>query len=172
VLQINKNTWHYKLYCWTYTTYEGECFIPTNTNLCQYLNRIFWMTIWCALISATTLVIYATLTPIVFLFGFRPAGSQHSTWWVRYPGFRVWGQVRLYPWVIVVPSLVIYLAHLWIKQAGWMYPTCVLGCLLLFLVFFILILWYQTSDAGSLISKWIEGKKRGICPLVQFTDEE
>lgn len=43
---INKNSWHYK---WWYLTYKvwntKDIDIPSYTNLCSYVQRLFWMTL-------------------------------------------------------------------------------------------------------------------------------
>jgi uncharacterized membrane protein len=42
-MQINTNSWHYKLYRFTYTALDS--YPPGQTNLCQYVQRTFWGTL-------------------------------------------------------------------------------------------------------------------------------
>lgn len=38
-MKLNKDSWHYKLWCDTFDVYEP---VPTSTDLCRYCHRIFW----------------------------------------------------------------------------------------------------------------------------------
>jgi hypothetical protein len=52
---INKNSWHYKIYRWTY--WNNGFGVPNQTNLCQYVQRLFWM----SLVNVFIILLLATL---------------------------------------------------------------------------------------------------------------
>lgn len=50
-MQINKNSWHYKVWASTFDTYNPA---PESTDLCRYCHRIFWrLALYMTLIAMT-----------------------------------------------------------------------------------------------------------------------
>jgi hypothetical protein len=48
-MQINKNSWHYKIWESTFDRYDPA---PSGTDLCRYCHRVFWrLTLWAFLIT-------------------------------------------------------------------------------------------------------------------------
>jgi hypothetical protein len=173
-MQINKKSWHYAAYRWTYTARDQRWAMSDTTNLCQYFQRIFWMVpitaVWIAFLS----LVYVVLTPIVFLFGGRPHNVWKNTkkdFWTSYPGVKVWGEVRLHPWVIAIPTLFIYLEYLWFKHQAWYWPVSIQGGAIVFIGLLIAYSWYDTTDTQTVVNQWVAAKKQGICPVVEFIEE-
>lgn len=54
---INTNSWHYKLWCWTYTNNVVDKYPPLQTNLCSYVQRMFWIPLYWFLAYATTIIL-------------------------------------------------------------------------------------------------------------------
>lgn len=173
---INKNTTHYKLYVWTYEAAGRGYRLPERTNLCQYVQRLIWMTPLVLLYKLMVLTVYTILLPIVFLFGFAPnyskALANNELYYHPFPGLRVWGQVRLHTWVVALPALFLYLEYLWFHYYAWYYPVFCQLALFILLGGMVLYAWFDNSPTKKLVGEWVSSKKQGICPVVEFTEKE
>jgi hypothetical protein len=57
---INKGSWHYKYYSWLYKKYITSSFyddVAETTNLCNYVQIIFWFTLVQALMVSSIIAI-------------------------------------------------------------------------------------------------------------------
>jgi hypothetical protein len=52
-MNINRNSWHYAWYNKTYTLFDG--WPPSQTNLCQYVQRILGISLLCLVIGVSLL---------------------------------------------------------------------------------------------------------------------
>jgi hypothetical protein len=172
---INKKSAHYRLYAWTYDAMDHGYAVPEHTNLCQYVQRMVWMTPVVLGYKLLVAIVYTILTPFVFLFGGRPTYADairyNQLYWESYPGLRVWGQVRLHPWVVALPALFFYLEYRWFHAVPWYYPTFIQLGVLLVIAAIIAYAWFEQSDTAALAKGWVSSKKSGICPVVEFTEE-
>ena len=176
-MKINKKAWHSKVWLWTHKVVSDVKYAPEQTNLCNYVQRIFWLTPWCVFWMLVITLLYIVATPIAFLFGGRPQNilfplDKKKSLWLPYPGLKVWGEVRVHPWEVVIPATIIYLEYLWFKHCAWYWPVGVQGGIILLIA--MVVLWgvYDSSETKEVINEWVSAKKSGICPLVEFTDEE
>lgn len=176
-MNINKKSWHYKLYSWTYDAWDRS-YTPERSNLCQYFQRIVWMGFFTFLWSAILSIGYVLVaTPVLLLFGLRPVNvwEDHiiSTQQLceKYQGLKI-GSFRLYPWQVLLPSVFLFLEWLWFHYAShWYYP---LGVQLSIIeIFAFSIFFYEVSDNETVViaRNFLSAKKQGICPLVEFNDE-
>ena len=174
-MQINKDTWHYRAYHWTYKIQNSEWKMSDHSNLCSYVQRIFWMVPFTALFVVITSLMYMMASPFVFLFGARPTNiwaENNERAWAPYPGLKVWGEVRVHPWVVAVPAALIYLEWAWWHYCNWKYPFFTHLTVLLVIIGLVLYGTYDSSDARPIINAWFHAKKQGVCPVVDFVEEE
>src|SRR5580692_3485951 len=85
-MKLNTNTWHYKVYDFTYDNMLNRENPPAQTNLCQYVQRIIWGSLWwgplhvlaaasiIAMVIGVTICYYVVGTPIALILGWRPRG--------------------------------------------------------------------------------------------------
>ena len=93
-MQIDKSSWHYKVYRWTYSLWDH--YPPVQTNLCQYINRLLWMPLLnCLAIAvggAAGITGLLIATPIAMILGWRltnPFSKEvHPDAFVRYSGLK------------------------------------------------------------------------------------
>src|SRR5579872_4422843 len=103
-MNINKNSFHYKFYCWTYNFWQTR--IPTTTNLCQYIQRMIWMPLFIAISILSLVVLFALYAPIMLLLGQRPANPwTKNAFFVPYKLPQVFG-FKLYPIYLAAPSII------------------------------------------------------------------
>ena len=177
-MKIDKNSWHYKAYAFTY---DQRYFVPEHTNLCQYFQRLlvvlplqllkFAFLFGCA--GLLIVFYYLVMTPLAFPFGYKPTyvfGSS-SEIMVPYRGLKLWG-VELYPWHFLVLVLGGVLEWTWIHEQGLKHILIVQGISLGVLALIALIIGFLLSDTWEVIWKYLSAKKQGICPLVEFTKDE
>lgn len=56
-MTLNTNSWHYKLWCGSFSSYEHR---PTSTDLCRYCHRVFWQLVaYGFMIGAIGLCVFA-----------------------------------------------------------------------------------------------------------------
>lgn len=58
---INKNSWHYKFWSWTYTNRWFDEYPPTQTNLCSYVQRMLWTPLYLLILTVFFLAVALTL---------------------------------------------------------------------------------------------------------------
>jgi hypothetical protein len=177
MITIDKNTWHYKTFAWTYRFWDSEYKIRDgHSNLCTYVQRLLWVLPFSIFLVAFLSLLYIISIPFAWLFGGLPYNiwedSPHSAPWRSYPGFKVWGEVRLHPWVVAVPVAIIYGEWAWFHYAGWIRPVCIQGFLLAVVGMLAFFFWFKETNKTNLISEWFSAKKAGICPLVEFRDPD
>jgi hypothetical protein len=173
-MKINKTSWHYRLYSWTYSIWDTEWCKPATTNLCQYVQRLFWMPIVSVLLWGVMGTFFVcVLIPFMLLIGQRPTSWKKNTkidLFVPYQGLRVSKKVELLPWHIIVPSAVIVLEYMWFHHANWKYPVLIQGCILAVLGIIVGIFLCTQSETYWIVSAWYGAKRQKVCPLVEFTD--
>lgn len=64
-MQINKNSWHYKLWAKTYD-YRDE---PSSTDLCRYCHRVFWRLMVYLLLAVMSIYVIGMIGYFVFYQG-------------------------------------------------------------------------------------------------------
>lgn len=127
-MQLNKKSWHYKMWDSTFTDYETK---PKSTDLCRYCHRVFWKLV------LITLVVSLMLTCVGIL-----------------------GYSIIYLGLILhtVPTLI---------SIG----SCAITGALIYLY----VKWLDSRnnyrEPTTLVGKYAKAVKRGVCPLVEFTDE-
>jgi len=182
-MNININSWHYKWYKWTYSFYDSD--IPEQTNLCQYVNRMVWMSLLIGMISvlfSTFTVIgpmcYYLFAPLLLIIGYRPQRTSKQnllkgpTTYIKYSGLNVFGWFRLYPWHLVLPVFVVWFEfHIWRHNAV---VNVVIGHVMIVVIWFIL-LWstgvLSNSETIKLIRATIKAKTSHVCPIVTFSKD-
>src|ERR1035437_7123011 len=111
-MNVNKNSWHYKVYAWSYFhSYD----VPWSTNLCQYTRRLVTFVPVKALVFGVVgifvLLLEAAVLPFLLAIGLRPnrllffdAGYDQTV--VEYDGLRIPGtKFRVLPWHVILGSL-------------------------------------------------------------------
>ena len=173
-MNINKNAWHYNFYCWTYNFWETR--IPTQTNLCQYIQRMIWMTLFITLCMVACTVLVIVYAPLFLIIGWRPSNPWTTkSFFVQYPLPKVFG-FKLYPIYLIVLLGVPYLDFHLFKHsstAGWHAALIFQGVIVLIAAIAGLTCWLTDSNLETrfLVSSWIAAKKKGICPLITFSDD-
>lgn len=170
---INKNSWHYKVFAWTYRVWGSSWKIRNDkSDLCTYVQRLIWMPIPSALWWVLRSLLYIASIPFAFVFGGRPyniwKGVDVDGPWRRYPAFKVWGEVQVYPWVIVVPLAFLFGEWEWFKHNA-LCAALVQGGLLSFFAAVFTIAWFEESGKSA-IKEWVAAKKAGYCPTIVFQD--
>jgi hypothetical protein len=64
---VNKNSWHYKFWSWTY---HNRYDVPQETNLCNYCQRIFWLGLMHLFLGSMVLFLVLALLYAIFVQGF------------------------------------------------------------------------------------------------------
>lgn len=72
-MKIKTNTWHYRWWRWTY----GDNYLPDQTNLCSYVQRIFWITLGHVFIYV--LLVFAILLLVGFVGLLEYQGWRYHT---------------------------------------------------------------------------------------------
>lgn len=166
---INKNSWHYKAYTYSYKMWQND--IPYNTSLCSYMRDIFLLPasgIFLILALALGWILFALVITVhtvgAFLIGFRPAGWDLSI--LPYSGLKV-SHMEIYPWHIILLGLLLWaLPKLFLVNA-WVTTLVVLG--FAGLIFGAVELWH--SDSFLIFRAWLTAKKEGVCPMIDFEDK-
>ena len=170
-MNINTKSWHYKLYAWTYYTWGSYPSIATN--LCEYTQRLFWVSLLTFLFRGFMLAMFVAFMPVMFVFGMRPIDPRNG-WmdrpfgpFVGYRGLFGW----LYPWMVLgVAGFVLIEARIFnMHRVGSIWFHSILTAL----VALIAVLWFvfgSKSESMRLFRAWAGAKKDRICPLVSFSD--
>lgn len=163
---INTRSWHYKLWKWTYATWGS--YNPDKTNLCFYVQRLFWLTL--PSFIATTLY-YVGGAIIMFWFGWYPetfrSDSKFDQFWLP----SVYG-VKLYPFYLLIVGVEYLLWRHRLLAAIVMHSVFVLMGVMVCCA-----IWYhqykekQEADNAkppNLLVEWLSAKKQRVCPLIEF----
>lgn len=126
-MQLNKNSWHYKVWSGSFDRYQG---VPTSTDLCRYCHRIFWR-----------LVLWTALASMLLWF----AGT--FLWLLIYKGLvlntlitlEILGGVAVFVGLVALYTM-------WISGSR------------------------VKSQPKTLVGKWAQATKQGVCPMVEFTE--
>ncbi|MDE1833815.1 MAG: hypothetical protein KGH64_00595 [Candidatus Micrarchaeota archaeon] len=167
---VNKNSWHYKVYKFSYL---GVDYPSESTNLCQYVRRITIVVpvIGAAVLTAVLIVVLSN--PIFFIAGrYLKMPWQGASSMERYQGLRL-GTFELYPWHILLPTLIVIGEFFLVRRLGWVYPVAVpvafasvMLCALGVAYFFK----QRSSTKPSLLGAWLKAKKERVCPLINFEE--
>lgn len=126
-MQLNKNSWHYKMWSRSFDRYEG---VPANTDLCRYCHRIFWRLLVSGLLIGMILWL-----------------SGGLLWLVIYKGLIL----------NTVTTLIVMAVIAVVVAAGIFYYNWLSGKSVL-------------KEPKTLVGKWAQATKQGVCPLVEFTE--
>jgi hypothetical protein len=177
---INSNSFHYKWYVWTYRVWDKDIFaVPRHTNLCQYVQRIFWHTLLVGvllfpLFGLVSLTYYLLVAPVMFVFGYTPINlfsvSSRGEYipFNKYRGLRLWGM----SWYPIHGLLTIVLAFL--QHWAWhhMFIPMLIGHTTLLGLAGAIICYClfsrSQSEGVKLVRAWVSARKQDICPLVEF----
>lgn len=129
---INKNSWHYRLWSWTYTNSLEDKYPPSKTNLCSYVQRIVGIPLFYLLLfSFIITIVLGILVGIGIV--------EYEAW-------------SIHPYRSLVGHLVIALLI-----------GIVIGS----------VFWRETSNPTLVVMReYVSAKKQGICPLIEFNENE
>lgn len=71
-MKINTNSWHYKWWRLTHTLYNSN--YPATTNLCRYVQRIFWVTLGTVILGSVVALLFC------FILCNTAIGAWHHPW--------------------------------------------------------------------------------------------
>lgn len=71
-MQVNTNSWHYKWWNLTYAIWNSDA--PSRTNLCRYVQRIFWVTLGSVLFGSLIAAV------LIFIVSNVAMGIWHHPW--------------------------------------------------------------------------------------------
>lgn len=129
---INKNSWHYKFWSWTYTNRLEEKYPPSQTNLCSYVQRMIWIPLSYLMMA---LVVLAALLMIIG----GAALLEYKAW-------------STHPYV----SMGVHIS-----------------LVVVFIVCFGSIFWrLKDNSTVIVVREYLSAKKQGICPVIEFNDNE
>jgi hypothetical protein len=171
-MKINKNSWHFRIYNWTYSAWDRGT--PRKTNLCSYVQRILWIPPLTALFAVTlgSILVAANILAALFVtpVGFRPKNIFFFEY-RKYDGLGI-GPITIYPIHVLLPALILWLNWHFSARYGWAKvfyvdvaiatPLCLLGAIALTCY----LMWFRDPFVGD----YLAAKKAGICPIVTFED--
>lgn len=182
-MEINKSSWHYKAYAWSYVW--DFIPVPQDTNLCSYVRTIlfrvpvsaFLFSFLFSLLGAIILIgnIFAIPFGYYFRHPMTMTGNHEPTG--QYQGLAL-GNFRLLPWHVLVPVLLVllgrwnyrFISHHAFHGLGMAFFIMEIAMLLVGLIVGGTIL-YRYTGTGSLIQEYMDAKTQGICPLITFKDQ-
>lgn len=71
-MKINTNSWHYKWWRLTHTLYNSN--YPATTNLCRYVQRIFWVTLGMVILGSVVALLFCFILCNIAI------GAWHHPW--------------------------------------------------------------------------------------------
>jgi len=174
-MMIDKNSWHYKVWEWSYTNPICDHYPPSQTNLCSYMRRILLLTPLNALLVAIgsilyTLVVFIPVVTFRWCIGYKTTSLDITQDTQEYNGLRVANKVEIYPWHVLVPAA-------FIGIQAWAFSKFNPGHVGIFdavlagiaavvvLTFFML-----KSDKTEVFRDWFWARKQKICPTIEFGD--
>jgi len=167
---INKDSWHYKAWRWTY---DRAYQVPDNTNLCPYMRRIMFLVPIKALVrfvvATVSLTCLAIVAGIRWCFGYKTVSTDWDDSPVEYAGLPVAGR-QLYPWHVLVPAAAIGLEALLAHSGGWVGFGIVNGIILGCAALTALGMWFFCSDSTEIFRTWADAAHRKVCPVIEFGD--
>lgn len=179
-MEINKNSWHYKTYAWSYEWDFGEA--PKEINLCAYVRRLMFGVpvngLFFGIIFLIVGLVAIAATVLMFPFGYylrHPLINYGNPHVGSYNGLRI-GKFNLLPWHVIVPALIVLLAwgnyhmfHLYgaFNKLTIIEAFCSIPLLILGVIFFCF-----NTDIGGLVKGYVDAKTKGICPLITFRDDQ
>jgi hypothetical protein len=169
-MTLNKSSWHYRLWRY-YETMDG--FSPAkSTNLCSYVQQIFW----CTIISV---IGYTVMFPLYIAFAHPPTSHEDGCILVAWKGWSV-GNFVLKPWYIAMPLYLGMIEYLWwardMRTAAILHGT--IGAMVVIAALLCLVMLFTTgrlddkNETIKLIREWLAAKKAGYCPIIDFKDAE
>lgn len=183
-MKIKTDTLHYKLYSSSYSIWNGDP--PEQTNLCQYVRRLAFAPLnllLAAFLLTFSYLLVALRSVVVYPFGY-------STHWksmtlnlreparLRIRGFSFYPGYVLFPIAFIAINCFIYTnfpawsaKNISMKQSVAIIAMSleivagVAGLIAVAIIFF-------TSDTYDLITEYLDAKTDGVCPLVEFEEED
>lgn len=180
-MHINKNSWHYKVYNFTYNVYDR----PSRTNLCSYLKRVIlvaplhllmYIIVSLGIVGMLLIVLIPAL-----LVGFRPTGvpfisnSKYEDSYTQYRGWQPkWAPFELYPWHLILLGLIVTIIWSVIHFAGWIYFIIPVSLMLFTaaIVMAYILIYDSESESVRLWKANMAAKKSKICPVVTFDEQD
>lgn len=172
---INKSSWHYKLYKFTYWGRVS----PTNkSSLCQYMRRILLILPLLLLLHLLILIMFSIVCPMIFgalclfiggysVFLWPYRGSPTEGPIKSYHGLKLsFIPFEIYPWHVIL-SLGILTGLGALIYLFTIPMLIIMGILFVGSLSFIMIK-SSKSETLSLISNVITSKKDKLCPPVEF----
>ena len=178
IMIINTNSWHYKVYSFTYFLSSP----PKQTNLCQYVRRFLYLPFWAVLMLILALCL-ALIVACAFLLGpvfgyvprsWNPFKFFDSDAMVQYQGLRLgksYNAFQLYPWhaVLILGVMALHCAiYHYAGSAPLIMEAKVVGGVVGVIAAILGFLVYCSSDAGQVVEEYLSAKKQKICPVVEF----
>lgn len=179
---IDINSWHYKVYSFTYS-FSGQP--PEHTNLCQYVRRLPLA----PLVAIVIVIIYVIMSVIIIsglIFG-PIVGYLPRTWnpfkffehdMIQYQGLKLGksnNAFQVYPWHVIL-GLLITVIHIGIYQSAGIHPLIIEGKVIfgaaVIIGLLISIVAYIDSDTLKLINQYLTARKQKFCPTVEFDRHE
>lgn len=180
---INRNSWHYKVYDFTYLFSRKAT--PRQTNLCQYVRRFLllpWIGILATVMAAFMVIIITCAFTFGPIFGYVPKTFNPLTFFEhdmhKYQGVKFgksYNAFQLYPWHIIL-GLMFIAGHVAIYYECGIHPLVTEGEWVVGIVAaiaaFIGVMVYLDSSTGKVINGYLAAKKQKVCPVVEFKNEE
>jgi len=167
---IHKNSWHYKVWKFSYTLMDRRA--PEQTNLCQYFCRIFlyvpfifFAVFSVMIVGGSILVVFPNIITILLGLGILiPVMDNTGKNPYRLHSFK-FGQIPL--WTIVCP---LWLLIILMILTGF-YPLYIayvlIGVAMIFLLLSAMARLVIATD-WSIVKEYIKAKKHKVCPIITF----
>lgn len=167
---INKNSWHYKAWKWTY---DRSWQVPEYTNFCSYMRRIMFLVPIKSLTRSVVFTIYmlclAIIAGIRWVFGYKTVSTDLDDSPVEYSGLPVAGR-EIYPWHVLLLAIILGFEVLLKHDISWSAFGIIHAILLAIALIANLGAWFFSDDSTEIFRDWVLTQKRKICPLIEFGD--
>lgn len=183
-MQVNTNTWHFKLYDMTYLFDEPNMY--HGTNLCQYMRRLFLSPFFLFMKLLTYVVVFGIGGIISLFIGYYPTFSpprnyhRHAFEQYELPNFHGFKVFPAYGFIPIILGVLAYFA-LWVHNSMAIGASIGLfiGLAIIGTVHFgfqrAINRPYRQPNPNSffnLFIGWVKVKKAQFCPTVEFVDGE
>ncbi len=181
---INKKSWHYHVYDFSYTFASRDT--PRQTNLCQYVRRMMFVAPFVGIGIACMFCVLVVVSACGVLggpiFGYVP--KQWSKPWDifdgmhKYQGLKVgksYNAFQLYPWHVLLAAIIVGI-HVLMYHAWGGHPLVVegevVGAIVLAIAAMFGLFYYFDSSTGKVVNAYLTAKKQKVCPVVEFVNED
>jgi len=192
-MRIPKNSWHYRVWKFTYAFRDEERFeVPRETNLCRYVSRTLLLPVPVFLVMNALLVVIGgiffvlpNVATVLVGYGMLAPGEGGTAFYRRrpFPGISVRG--RTVPtWAIVSPTWLLFaLATLvaffpsqmatvgtYVAYGAGGVTVGVLALYVLYLFIAIIVSACRRWEGWDIAKEYVEAKKRRFCPVIEFEE--